>query len=189
MAHHLHLWYGSDIVAVNARGASRGIYTLNDPLQVQLVDSISNTHWLTSKFIDLSNNHVCLLINIYMLAHFLDKKECQASLCHLGDSEKKELCIFGGDFNIALHIGEKKGGLSVRDPFQKKMEDFIYLANLIDIKPLKFKYTWSNKRVCPNHIVARLDIFFYLMSLPSSNYFHHLLHTSLEWIRSLPHSP
>lgn len=39
--------------------------------------------------------------------------------------------------------------------------------DLLDIKPLKGKYTWSNKRMGPSHIAARLDRFlvqsFYLL--------------------------
>jgi len=30
----------------------------------------------------------------------------------------------------------------------------------VDIKPSSGKYSWSNKRVGPSHIAARLDIFF-----------------------------
>jgi hypothetical protein len=33
--------------------------------------------------------------------------------------------------------------------------------DLLDIKPSTGKYTWSNKRVGPGHIAARLDRFLF----------------------------
>jgi hypothetical protein len=39
------------------------------------------------------------------------------------------------------------------------VEDLISAWDLMDIKPLKGLYTWSNKRVGPGHIAARLDRF------------------------------
>jgi hypothetical protein len=39
------------------------------------------------------------------------------------------------------------------------VEDLISAWDLIDIKPVKGLYTWTNKRVGPGHIAARLDRF------------------------------
>jgi len=58
------------------------------------------------------------------------------------------------DFNTILINSEKKGGNIVHDPMRERMEDLI-----LDVKPAKGKYTWSNKRVNPSFIVARLDRF------------------------------
>ena len=58
-----------------------------------------------------------------------------------------------------LAAEEKKGGSLVRDPAREWVEDFILDWELEDIKPTSGKFTWSNKRIAPGHIAARLDRF------------------------------
>jgi ribonuclease HI len=47
----------------------------------------------------------------------------------------------------------------VRDPAREWVEDLVSAWDLIDIKPAKGLYTWTNKRIGPGHIAARLDRF------------------------------
>jgi hypothetical protein len=47
----------------------------------------------------------------------------------------------------------------VRDPAREWVEDIMSDWELEDAKPTRGKYTWSNKRVGPGHIAARLDRF------------------------------
>jgi hypothetical protein len=54
---------------------------------------------------------------------------------------------------------EKKGESIVRDPFREKSEDMINEWDLLDIKLVKGKYTWTNKRSGLGHIVSKLDRF------------------------------
>ena len=61
--------------------------------------------------------------------------------------------------NIILAANEKKGGTPVRDPTREWVEDIILGWDLIDIKPVKGKFTWSNKRIGPGHIAAWLERF------------------------------
>ena len=61
--------------------------------------------------------------------------------------------------NVTLALSEKKGGSPVRDPAREWVEDIISGWDLADIKPSRGKFTWSNKRVGPGHIAARLDRF------------------------------
>ena len=61
--------------------------------------------------------------------------------------------------NVTLALSEKKGGSPVRDPTREWVEDIIMKWDLEDIKPSKGKFTWTNKRVGPGHIAARLDRF------------------------------
>eukprot|EP00253_Pinus_taeda_P032065 PITA_32065 len=63
------------------------------------------------------------------------------------------------DLNVTLAIDEKKGGSPVRDPAREWVEDIMLDWDLEDIKPTAGKYTWTNKRLGPNHIAARLDRF------------------------------
>ena len=70
--------------------------------------------------------------------------------------------------NVTLASNEKKGGSPVRDPSREWIEDIILGWDLIDIKPIKGKFTWSNKRIGPGHIAARIDRFLvhsYFLSL------------------------
>ena len=67
--------------------------------------------------------------------------------------------IISGDLNVTLAANEKKGGSIVRDPFREWIEDIILGWDLIDIKPSMGIFTWTNKRLGPGHIAARLDRF------------------------------
>ena len=64
-----------------------------------------------------------------------------------------------GDLNVTLASSEKKGGSLVRDPSREWVEDIILGWDLLDIKPARGKFTWTNKRVGPGHVAARLDRF------------------------------
>ena len=47
----------------------------------------------------------------------------------------------------------------MRDPAREWVEDLIQDWDLLDIKPSRGKFTWSNKRERPGYIAARLDRF------------------------------
>lgn len=84
-----------------------------------------------------------------------------------------------GDISTQLITVGKRGGSSIRDPFQEKMEDFISNMELIDIKLVNIKYTWSYQHVVPKHIPTHLDRF-----LVKSNFLEkHLAFSSwiLDW--------
>jgi hypothetical protein len=65
---------------------------------------------------------------------------------NLSNSEYIFNSIIAGDFNVVLHNSEKKGGSIVTDPFREKLEDLINKWDLLDIKLVKGKYAWTNKR-------------------------------------------
>ena len=74
-------------------------------------------------------------------------------------SEDKKLLPYfiAGDFNATISAGERRGGTKMRDPFGKRMEDLISQWGLTDIKPKNGIYTWSNRRMGPGYIAARMD--------------------------------
>jgi hypothetical protein len=82
---------------------------------------------------------------------------------------------------MTLAATEKKGGFIVRDPTREWVEDIMAYWELEYVKPTKGKYTWSNKRVGPRHIVSRLERFlfqntFMLLGLtPSSSILPHIV--------------
>jgi hypothetical protein len=53
----------------------------------------------------------------------------------------------------------------VRDPAREWVEDLASAWDLLDIKPAKGLYTWTNKRIRPGHIAPRLDRFLVQISL------------------------
>ena len=64
-----------------------------------------------------------------------------------------------GDLNITLDSKEKKGGICGRDPMLKSVENFITSWDLIDFKPKKGIYTWTNSRYGVANISSGLDRF------------------------------
>ena len=70
-----------------------------------------------------------------------------------------ENIIVAGDLNVTVVANEKKGGSPVKDPAREWVEDIILGWDLIDIKPAKGKFTWTNKRIGPGHVAARHDRF------------------------------
>ena len=67
--------------------------------------------------------------------------------------------IVVGDLNIILVAKEKRGGVSGRDPMIISVENLILSWELIDFKPKKGCFTWTNNRVGEANIFARLDHF------------------------------
>ena len=61
------------------------------------------------------------------------------------------------DLNITLDPKEKKGGVYGRDPMHKSVENLIQLWYMLDFKPQKGRYTWTNNRSGAANISARLD--------------------------------
>eukprot|EP00253_Pinus_taeda_P020349 PITA_20349 len=58
-----------------------------------------------------------------------------------------------------LRPKEKRGGTNLRDPFLATVENLIQQWDLVDFKPVKGEYTWTNNRIGEHHISARLDRF------------------------------
>eukprot|EP00253_Pinus_taeda_P018034 PITA_18034 len=99
------------------------------------------------------------IFNLYAPVIPSEKKLCWDSLQSFLLFHSPENIIIAGDLNVTLAAEEKKGGSPVRDPAREWVEDIIIGWDLEDIKPSAGKFTWSNKRLGPSHIAARLDRF------------------------------
>lgn len=88
------------------------------------------------------------------------KKNCWDSIRQQADLTNMENTIIAGELNLILHSSKKRGGNIVRDPAREWVEDILQDWDMLDIKPSSGKYSWSNKRMGPGHIAARLDRFF-----------------------------
>jgi exonuclease III len=150
-------WKGSSGQAVSARGASGGLGSLWNPLKYRLVTELHNTHWLFLKLQPLDSREALSLFNVYVPSSIGEKRECWDSIRHLSESENLENIIVAGDLNLTLRMEEKRGGTIIRDPAREWVEDLMQDWDLLDIPPENGKYTWSNKRIGPGHIAARLD--------------------------------
>jgi hypothetical protein len=76
-----------------------------------------------------------------MPVNSLKTYSCWKLLLALKDSELASNNIIARDFNVVLYNYEKMGRNIVRDPFRENMKDFIVECDLIDIKPIKRKFT------------------------------------------------
>ena len=67
--------------------------------------------------------------------------------------------MVAGDLNIIFEPKEKCGGNWDKDPFLELVDSLIQSSDLLDIKPKKGRFTWTNNRVGTARISARLDRF------------------------------
>jgi len=155
------LWKRSEGQAISACGASGGLGTLWNANKFSKIKEVDNTHWLLSNLQHVDSNETLCLFNVYVSASAGEKKSCWESIKSMVDSEDLRNVIIAGDLNLTLSLAQKRGGSVVRDSSRELVEDLLQDWNLIDIKPSSGKYTWSNKRLSPGHIAARLDLFLF----------------------------
>eukprot|EP00253_Pinus_taeda_P008456 PITA_08456 len=153
------LWKNSDASAVAARGASGGLGALWNGNIFSLVEKASNTHWEMLKMQHVTTKEILCLFNVYVPVNAGEKKSCWDSLRQQADLVTLENVIIAGDLNTTLHSSEKRGSSIVRVSAREWVEDLLQDWDLLDIKPVSGMFTWSNKRIGPSHIAARLDRF------------------------------
>ena len=77
--------------------------------------------------------------------------------------------IVAGDLNIILDPKEKRGGVRGKYPLQELVESLIHARDLLDFKPKKECFTWTNNRVGAAIIYAQVDRFLFQSSLMDGN--------------------
>ena len=145
--------------AVSARGASGGIASFWDSAKYDLIQEESCQHWIFTQLLHKDSGQQVSMFNLYASISPTEKKICWDSLQSFPLLHNPENIIIAGDLNVTLAAEEKKGGSPVRDPAREWVEDIMIGWDMEDIKPSAGKYTWSNKRLGPRHIAARLDRF------------------------------
>jgi len=110
------------------------------------------------------------LFNLYVPVNFLEKKDYWNSLSNFLEIYTPPNIILAGDLNIILDPKEKKGGVWGKDPLHVSVESLILAWDLLDLKPKKGHYTWTNNRVGNANIAARLDRFLVQSSLMEGNH-------------------
>jgi exonuclease III len=153
------VWKSSQGLAENARGASGGLCTLWNASKIDLIRSDLCMYWIFSQLLHRESGKMVSLFNIYVPQRIYEKKNCWKTLLNYMDDNELENIILGGDLNVILAQEEKWGGSIVRDQAREWVEELISAWDLMDIKPTRGHYTWTNKRVGQGHIAARLDRF------------------------------
>eukprot|EP00253_Pinus_taeda_P006193 PITA_06193 len=149
---------------VSARGTAGGLGTLWTK-SFSLERFSATQHWIFIELRHTVSNLTLALFNLYVPVHYEEKKECWRSLSDFLEQISPSNLVIGGDLNIILDPKEKKGGIQSRDPFSRTVGNLIQRWDLVDLKPVKGKFTWTNNRTGENHISARLDRFLINSSL------------------------
>ena len=157
-------WKFASGKAVSARGTAGGLGTLWTK-SFSLERFSTTQHWIYTELRHTVSNLTFALFNLYVPVHYEEKKECWRSLTEFLEQINPTNLVIGGDLNIILDPKEKKGGIQSRDPFSRTVGNLIQHWDLVDFKPVKGKFTWTNNRTGENHISARLDRFLINSSL------------------------
>jgi exonuclease III len=145
--------------AVSARGTSGGLATLWNEDSFHLNKHLETQHWI---FTELKHNASKLsisLFNLYVPVSYVEKRECWNALSSYLEETSPSNIIIAGDLNIVIKAKEKRGGSNNTDPMLVKVEEIMQVWDLLDFNPIQGIYTWTNNRVGPEHISARLDRF------------------------------
>ena len=88
-----------------------------------------------------NNNDILRVCNVYGPICYNHKDYSWDSLNSLGEFQNG---IIVGDFNATISSKEIRGNSLVRNPFGGDFEDLIANLDLLDMKPKKGMYTWTN---------------------------------------------
>ena len=124
-----------------------------------MISAIENKNWLLIKLENKENKEKLWIGNVYGPTMNAQKDSFWTSLEEQCEGKMLLPCFIAGDFNVTISADERRGGTKVRDPFGERLEDLISQWGLTDIKPKNGTFTWSNKRIGPSHIAAKLDRF------------------------------
>ena len=152
-------------MAISARGTSGGLTTLCCEEKFHLKRWFVTHHWIFIELFHNSSKTSLALFNLYVPVNFNEKKDCWKSLSEYLVVNSPSTSIIPGHLNITLTPNEKKGGVVGKDYFQDSIEALIQDWDLINFKPKKGRYTWSNNRIGAANIVAQLDRFLVKTSL------------------------
>ena len=152
-------WNVSSGIAESARGASGSLGTIWNSKKYDLRKYESRKHWIYTSLVQLDTGRQVSLFNLYVPGLAEEKLSWWDSLREFMQDNALDNIILGGDMNLTLLASERKGGSRFRDQAREWVEDIMSIWEMEDIKPARGKFTWSNKRVGPGHIAARLDRF------------------------------
>ena len=129
---------------MSARGSSGGIAILWTQNLFSLEKYLVTQHWIFSKLQHIPRKISFVIFNLYVPVNFQEKRECWNSVSDFLTANYLSNIIVAGDLNITMDPKEKKGRVCGRDPMLKTVENLILLWDLINFKPKRGRYTWTN---------------------------------------------
>jgi exonuclease III len=154
-----HKWQKNTGKAISARGTSGGIATLWKAEQFSLVNSYNTHHWSFTELKHTASKLTIALLDLYVPTLHNEKKDCWKTLNKFLEQNSPSNIIIVGDLNLVMNGKEKRGGRPSKDQMIFIVEDIIQQWDLMDFKPIKGLYTWTNNRMGEEHISTRLDRF------------------------------
>lgn len=145
--------------AVSARGSCGGIPTLWEEDKFHLESSFQMHHWIYIELKNLASKITFTLFYLYVCVLYAEKNDCWQTLFDFLDAYSPKNITLAGDYDLIFEPKEKGGGISSRDHLLPFLEDLVRQWDLLDFKPKKGLYTWSNNRAGAEHLLACLDIF------------------------------
>ena len=152
-------WKKKGGIIVSVKGSSSGIATMWVEDSFSLQNSFKTQHWIFTKIWHLASKTSLSIFNMYIHVIFQERKDCWKTLLEYVDANLPPNMIVVGDLNIMLDPKDKNRGVCGRGPMLKIVENFIQLWYLIDFKPKKGRFMWTNNIVGAATISARLDRF------------------------------
>ena len=152
-------WNMDNGIAISARCTCGGLTTIWPMDKFTLLSSFASQHWIFSELQCFVRKIYVALFNLYVPVNHVEKKECWLSLSNFLDSKSLRNIIVAGDLNIALDPSEKKGGVMGKDPLLDFVESILHTWDLLDYKPKRGRFTWTNNRVGSESILSHLDRF------------------------------
>jgi exonuclease III len=158
-----HKWKKNAGKSISTRGSSGGVATLWAQDKFHLESSFETHHWIFTKLCHIpskiSLSLSLSLFNIYVHVRYSKKKDCWQTLADFLEILSPSNIILARDLNLIFEPKEKRGGNSSRDQMLPFIEELVHQWDLLDFKPSKGLYTWTNNRVGVDHISTRLDRF------------------------------
>ena len=136
---------------VSARGSSGGLAMVWSEEMFQLVSSFETWHQIYTELCHKINKISISLFNLYVLVHFLEKKDFWKYFVEINSPTN---IIVDGDLNLVFDPKEKRGRINNRDQMLPLVEDLIQQWDILDFKPKKGLYTWTNNKIGASHISA-----------------------------------
>ena len=153
---------------VSARSSFGGLATVWSEDMFELVSYFETQHWILTELCNELNKSSITLFNIYIPVHLIEKKECWHTLYDFIESTSPSNIIIVRDLNLVFNSKEKRGGNTCCDQLMPYIEGLIQQWDLIDFKPKKGLYRWTNNRTSATRISSCLVRF--------------LVHSTFLWI-------
>eukprot|EP00253_Pinus_taeda_P011111 PITA_11111 len=155
----LRAWLGSQLVAVDASGASGGLAIAWNAQALTLSDFHASHHIIQTTFHIIGTNIHGHLTNVYFPQEAGNKITLLNTIEALNFNRIHPLWIIGGDFNMITKLEEKQGCRAKLEQENGHFKEFIQNNSLIDLQFCNGTHTWSNRRIGKHQIASKLDRF------------------------------